>query len=107
MEIGNDSLLCLQDQAKERGSYSRKTRRWKDCASLQRVQSKFKFFSGGLFQMRGIKSINIFIITDDKAKSELEHLIKKLSEPEFGMEIRKILQQYTKDDKEKTWRSYK
>ncbi len=39
------------------------------------------------------KEINIFIITDESTKKELEHLIEEIKKPEneFGKKLRKIV----------------
>jgi len=53
-------------------------------------------------------ALNIFIITDNEMKKDLHKLIERLAQPDFALEIKKLMQTYVKDDgDEKTGKDYK
>ncbi len=54
------------------------------------------------------RGVNIFIITDNEMKMDLKTLIERLAQPEFALEIKKLMRTYIKDDdNEKTGKDYK
>jgi len=54
------------------------------------------------------RGLNIFIITDEEMHKDLKKLIERLSQPDFALEIKKLMRSYIKDDEdEKTGKDYK